>query len=216
MSRRVNVPQTVADELMYRNRHVCCLCHAARKHVQIHHIDGNPANFNYDNLAVLSLDCHSLVTGNEGFGRKYAPGEVSKYKAEWEAHCAVLNGQDEISEQDDDEVDEGEGDEQPASHHYEESIIEADSHMQISYTLDEKDGLAFWIESDEPLTIMIMEAADYDLWINDKEIEFYAIHEDVYKLNTTFDVPHEDEYSMVLCNLGSEAANVQLDIAVWE
>ena len=159
------------------------------KHVQIHHIDGDPSNFRFENLAVLSLDCHSLVTGDEGFGRKYTPGEVSRYKEHWEQQCAVLNSEDETMESDDDEDDEDEEDEQPASHHYEESIIEDDSHMEISYTLDEDDTLAIWMESDEPLTVMIMDAEDYDLWSNGEDIDFQAIHEDVYRLNTTFDAP---------------------------
>jgi hypothetical protein len=81
---RPPLPLGVADEVLYRNEHTCCICHAPRKHVQIHHIDGNPSNNKAANLAVVCLDCHSLVTSAHGFGRQYRPGEVRRYKKTWE------------------------------------------------------------------------------------------------------------------------------------
>jgi hypothetical protein len=47
----------------------CCRCRTPGRPIQIHHIDGDPANNAEENLAVLCLDCHddTLVTG--GFGR---------------------------------------------------------------------------------------------------------------------------------------------------
>jgi hypothetical protein len=82
--RRRSVPSDVVDEVLYRNDHTCCICKMARKHVQIHHIDGDPSNNLATNLAVVCLDCHSLVTGDGGLGRKYGPGEVRRYKRTWE------------------------------------------------------------------------------------------------------------------------------------
>ena len=133
MNVRPKISQDVADELMYRNRHTCCLCHTPRKHVQIHHVDGDSANNTFANLAVLSLDCHSLVTGNEGLGRRYTAGEVTRYKAQWEQQCAVLNLEDESSDSEDEEEDDEaeEKSDQPAEHHYEDSILEADSHLHL-------------------------------------------------------------------------------------
>ena len=32
-----------------------------------------------ENLAVVCLDCHSLVSGSRGLGKKYKPGEVRRY-----------------------------------------------------------------------------------------------------------------------------------------
>lgn len=87
MSRRKTrgkIPQKVVDELMFRNRHRCCVCREPEKHVQIHHIDGDSSNNAMGNLAVLCLGCHSRATSDEGLGRRYSPGEVRKYKREWE------------------------------------------------------------------------------------------------------------------------------------
>jgi hypothetical protein len=81
---RLPVPADIADEVLYRNDHTCCICNVPRKHAQIHHIDGDPSNYDIANLAVVCLDCHSLVTGSQGLGRHYGAGEVRRYKGTWE------------------------------------------------------------------------------------------------------------------------------------
>jgi hypothetical protein len=81
---RLAIPANSADEVLYRNDHTCCICNEARKHVQIHHIDGDPSNGSIANLAVVCLDCHSRVTGVQGLGRHYGAGEVRQYKRAWE------------------------------------------------------------------------------------------------------------------------------------
>jgi hypothetical protein len=82
--RRKPTPQRVADEVLFKAHHTCCVCRTKGKDVQIHHIDCNRSNARPGNLAVLCLDCHSKVTGKRGFGRSYSPGEVRKYKRSWE------------------------------------------------------------------------------------------------------------------------------------
>jgi hypothetical protein len=97
--RRQDVPQKTADELIFRNRHTCCICHESSKHVQIHHIDGDPSNNGIDNLAVVCLDCHSRVSATEGLGRRFTPGEIRKYKREWESlNLSKLESQSVIDE----------------------------------------------------------------------------------------------------------------------
>jgi hypothetical protein len=86
---RPGIPAPISEEVLYRNKHICCICRTPNKHVQIHHIDGNPNNNVLANLAVVCLDCHSLVTGHSGLGRQYAPGEVRKYKKAWEQIIAL-------------------------------------------------------------------------------------------------------------------------------
>ena len=218
MSGRPNISQALADELMYRNRHTCCICHTPRKHVQIHHIDNDSSNNTFGNLAVLSLDCHSVVTGDEGLGLKYTPGEVARYKAQWEQHCDVLNREDESTESEGDEHDEEstEENEQPADHHYEDSILEANCHLHLPYTLTKGDSVALWVQSDAPLTVMFIDTEDYKLWDDGKEVDPHELREDVYKLNTTFAADEDGEYSLVVCNFGNENADLQLDIAIWE
>lgn len=217
MTSRLKIPQQVADDLMYRNRHTCCVCRVPRKHVQIHHIDSNSANILFLNLAVICLDCHSLVTGDEGLGRRYTPGEVAKYKSDWEQACAVTNVQETVdAEYVEDDDDGEENDDQPADHHYEDSILEADMHIEHPYTLEENDRVALWIESDEPLTVLIIDSEDYEKWDGGKTVRFHDIYENAYKLDITFQAPSQGDYSVVISNFGDENANLQLDISVWE
>ncbi len=84
--KRSKNPSHIEDELLFRADHTCCICKTKRKDVQIHHIDGNPANNKIDNLTVLCLDCHSIVTGPRGLGKAYKPGEIRRYKRVWERH----------------------------------------------------------------------------------------------------------------------------------
>jgi len=84
VTKRPSVPKKNSDEVLASNRHTCCICREPRKHVQLHHIDGNASNNAPSNLAVLCLDCHSIVTGDAGLGRSYSVREVSIYKQDWE------------------------------------------------------------------------------------------------------------------------------------
>jgi hypothetical protein len=72
-------------EILFLNRHTCCICQERGRDVQVHHIDGDNSNDDISNLAVLCLDCHSRVTGTRGLGRAFSPLEVKRYKTEWEA-----------------------------------------------------------------------------------------------------------------------------------
>lgn len=81
---RQRTPPTIEEELLFRSDHTCCICRVKGKDVQLHHIDGNPANDKIDNIAVVCLDCHSKVTGKRGLGKAYKPGEVRRYKRSWE------------------------------------------------------------------------------------------------------------------------------------
>jgi len=77
----------VEAALLADNSHTCCICHTDYRHVQIHHIDGNPGNNNPQNLAVVCLNCHSRVTGKEGLGKSISHLEVAEFKRRWEKEC---------------------------------------------------------------------------------------------------------------------------------
>ncbi|MCX6817470.1 MAG: HNH endonuclease signature motif containing protein [Candidatus Aenigmarchaeota archaeon] len=81
---REAIPRKTEAEILFNNDHTCCICREKGKDVQIHHIDENKNNNDIKNLAVLCLNCHSVVTGKRGLGRKYSYLEVKKYKVDWE------------------------------------------------------------------------------------------------------------------------------------
>jgi hypothetical protein len=80
----MTIPRPIEASVLFDNDHTCCICNEKGKDVQIHHIDGNNHNNDPSNLAVLCLECHSKATARRGFGRKYSPLEVEKYKRNWE------------------------------------------------------------------------------------------------------------------------------------
>ena len=82
---RKAIPKSREAEVLFLNRHTCCICHEKGKDVQIHHIDGDSGNNGVSNLSVVCLDCHSRVTGIRGLGKSYSSLELKRYKKEWEA-----------------------------------------------------------------------------------------------------------------------------------
>lgn len=81
---REKIPKKIDAEILFKNKHTCCICNEKGKDVQIHHIDGNPGNNDISNLAVVCLDCHSKITGKRGLGRAYTPEEIRLFKRKWE------------------------------------------------------------------------------------------------------------------------------------
>lgn len=211
MSPRPKIPQHISDDLMFRNRHTCSICREPRKHVQIHHIDGNNANNLPANLSVLCLDCHSIVTAIGGLGRSYTQGEVIKYKRDWESLCTALNQHEEDEGEDEDAESDA-----PADSHYEEATIGGNTHLTHSYTLDEDDTVFISMESDSSLSVMIMNPEDYEAWNDTGHLECYLEHEDKFILRTSFVAPEDGEYLVVICNNLRDEAEYQLDISVWE
>ena len=82
---RTKIPTAIATEVLFLNDHACCICQAPGRHVQLHHINGDPKDHRSSNLAVLCLEHHSRVSGDEGLGRRFTADELIQYKSSWEA-----------------------------------------------------------------------------------------------------------------------------------
>ena len=80
---RVPITSELATEAMFRSDRTCCVCRERGKTVQIHHIDEDPSNNQFDNFAVLCLECHNDTQIKGGFGRKLNRDLVIKYRNEW-------------------------------------------------------------------------------------------------------------------------------------
>jgi hypothetical protein len=81
--KRTPIPEEVSDQLLFATDYTCCICRRPDRPLQIHHIDEDPSNNDISNLAVLCLDCHHKTQVHGGFGKRYTPGVVCKYREDW-------------------------------------------------------------------------------------------------------------------------------------
>lgn len=214
---RIEIPDRISSELLFLNRHRCCICHMPRKAVQIHHIDENPANNDMRNLAVLCVDCHSIVSGNQGFGKNYSRKEISLFKKHWEEQCTTWRQDFEDSE-DESDIDEEDEDEdiEAIDTLFKDMLVRGDEHFTYSIRLEEDNLIVYGISSDEPINFMIMRRSEYKKWIeNSGECNMLVEDEDMYQTSDSFIVPKDGWYVIVACNYSDDDARVQLDISIW-
>lgn len=107
MVSRNTIPVETEQEILYRADLQCCVCN--RRGAHIHHIDGNPANNDFDNLVLLCFQHHDEVEKKGGIRRKLSPDLLKRYRDEWydrvrirrERQTAVLGGEASGSDQSD-------------------------------------------------------------------------------------------------------------------
>jgi hypothetical protein len=80
---RTEVPQEIADQVIFESDRTCCVCRTWGRPIQLHHIDENPSNHDPANLAVLCFDCHRDTQITGGFDRKLSAGQVRHYREDW-------------------------------------------------------------------------------------------------------------------------------------
>jgi len=207
---RIGVPAHVADEVLFANRHRCCVCHEPRKPVHIHHIDENPGNNDPGNLAVLCLDHHSDVTGNEGLGRDYSENEIRLFKENWEAECETSrsNSDDEPDSDDEESV-------EPIHNVTKRVILDENEHLYHSFELDEGDEITFSLSSDERIEFLIMTKRQYNRWAEDQTGTLYEQHTDITELEDSFTVPKTANWLLIFCNHGDEEVEIWFSISTW-
>jgi hypothetical protein len=90
-NRRMNIPQSIQREILFRNEAVCCICQKSQ--IQIHHIDGNHNNNKLSNLAVLCLEHHSSASSSGNpISKRISPSLIKKFKNDWEFRIANKRG----------------------------------------------------------------------------------------------------------------------------
>jgi len=211
---------------MAASRHTCCVCHEPRHPVEKHHINGDPADNAWDNLAVVCRNCHGLVTAKGNIGSQYTPGEVLRYKKLWEKRCA---------EADEEDID------SPVAEVHETKLIDGDQHETYSFDMEAGDELVFSIDANDCLDIVICDEEDIDEWAdgddgkdgeddegNDEDEEEDDEDErplpDGYWHKTNvitgdeyrFVAAEDGCYVLLLINWDEEQTEVTVDAAVWE
>lgn len=191
---------------MAANRHTCCICHEPRQPVEKHHINCDPGDYAWDNLAVLCRNCHGLVTAKSNLGASYTPGEVLHYKKDWEKRCAEA-AEDEI--------------ESPVEEVHESKLIDADEHEEYPFDMEDGDALVFSINAEDCLDAVICDEEDIEAWLDSDDEEdplpdSYWCRTEVLEGEYTFVAPEDGRYILLLINWDEESTRVTVDAAVWE
>ncbi len=80
---RISIPDDLATKVMFDSDRTCCVCRLEKIKIQIHHVDSDPSNNSYNNLAVLCLNCHSEAHTNPAFSRRLGPDLILMYNKSW-------------------------------------------------------------------------------------------------------------------------------------
>ena len=213
VKKRELIPGDLTDLLVVANRHTCCICRRPRHPVEKYQIDENPSNNEWNNVAVVCRNCRRLISAKGHLGARYAPGEVLRYKLDWEQRCAEA-GEDDIDS--------------PVEEIHETRTIEGDSHEIYVFEMDEGDELVFSIEASDPLDVVLYHEEDAEAW-SDGEVDEEEKGEDDplpagYMHLTAFaecrerifTAPEDGRYGLLLVNWDDESTEVTIDAAVWE
>lgn len=201
---------------MAANRHTCCICRQPRHPVEKHHIDEDPSNNEWNNLAVVCRNCHGLISVKGNLGARYTPGEVLRYKLDWEKRCAEA-GEDDIDS--------------PVEEIHETRMIEGDSHEIYPFEMDVGDELVFSIDASDPLDVVVCDEVDAEAW-SDGEVDEDGDDDDddenplpagyMHLTGLTecreriFTASEDGSYALLLVNWDDEDTEVTIDAAVWE
>ena len=198
---------------MVANRHTCCICHEPRHPVEKHHVSGDPSDNEWNNLAVVCRNCHGLVTVKGGLGARYTPGEVLRYKLDWERRCG---------EGDADDID------SPIEELNETRLIDGGAHEIYPFEMEEGDELVFSIDASDPLDVVVCGEEDAEAWSageadedddDDGERPLPTGYLHLTGLSEcrerSFAVPEDGCYALVVVNWEDGATEVTIDAAVW-
>ncbi|HEP8235819.1 HNH endonuclease signature motif containing protein [Pseudomonas aeruginosa] len=86
--KRIAIPKSLVDEILYKSAKTCCTCRIPRLPVEVHHIDQNPSNNTYDNLVVLCRNCHSDAHSKSAMSKNLTPERLTYNKKQWEKDVA--------------------------------------------------------------------------------------------------------------------------------
>jgi hypothetical protein len=76
-------------EVEWESNRRCCVCHRDRD-TQLHHVDDDPANNVFNNLALLCLECHDKATRTGGLTRSLSAATIRRFRVEWYAYVREL------------------------------------------------------------------------------------------------------------------------------
>lgn len=210
---------------MVANRHTCCICNQPRQPVEKHHINGDPGDNAWNNLAVVCRNCHGLVTQKGNLGAQYSEGEVLLFKLQWEKRCKTASA---------DEID------SPLEELSETIVIRGGQHEAYPFDMKRGQELVFAIDANDELDLVICLEEDIEEWLDDsdddEEVEdtdeddnsdgedederplpdgFWHKTGVIECSDQSFTAPKAGCYILLVVNWDDDPTEVTVDVAVW-
>ena len=80
---RKRIPKRIDDTVMFESDRTCCICQSEPEPGQLHHINGDHSNNEFDNLAFLCLKHHAEASSRSSIAKSLSSGVVKKYRDDW-------------------------------------------------------------------------------------------------------------------------------------
>ena len=80
---RKNISQNTSADVIFKSHNSCCVCQNGKKGDHIHHIDGDPSNNDFNNLAYLCFDHHNQATITNSLSKKLSPRAITQFRDDW-------------------------------------------------------------------------------------------------------------------------------------
>jgi hypothetical protein len=85
MKTRTAIPEDLKAEVLSRANNRCCVCQVP--FVQFHHIDEDPSNNDFDNLAPLCPNCHSQAHSTSALTSNLTASRIKLLRDRWYSYC---------------------------------------------------------------------------------------------------------------------------------
>jgi hypothetical protein len=82
---RVAIPEELKNEILSRSNNRCCVCQMP--FVQFHHIDEDPSNNDFDNIAPVCPNCHNQAHTHAALTVNLTPPRLKAIRDRWYAYC---------------------------------------------------------------------------------------------------------------------------------
>jgi hypothetical protein len=79
MTKRIPIPRKIEDEVMNKSDHKC---YCGKRGDEIHHIDGNNSNNDFDNLVLICHDHHDDASVKNGLKKRLNPRQIKQRRNE--------------------------------------------------------------------------------------------------------------------------------------
>lgn len=87
---KIKIPKGISTKILVECHYRCCLCPEHRRIADIHHINKESSNNEYNNLVAVCKECHSDLHSKFEMRRNITPEQIKIFKKNWAEQCRKL------------------------------------------------------------------------------------------------------------------------------